>query len=99
VINTLNTAAEDLDSVMKTVGPTELNPAYIAYYRRQADSLDKIEKKLNRVDAALKPLQTNKGFAIDAPDKKTTWLIIYIILGFLAVLSLLFFLRWYIQSS
>jgi len=99
VINTLDTAVKDLDSVMKATGPAELNPAYIAYYRRQADSLDKIEKKLNRVDAALKPLQTNTGFKIDAPDKKTTWLIIYVILGFLAVMSLLFFLRWYVQSS
>lgn len=99
VVNTLNSAVKDLDSIMKKKGPKELNPAYIAYYRRQSDSLDGIEHTLNRIDAALKPLNTKRGYNMPAPDKKTTWLIIYVILGFLAVMSLLFFLRWYVRSS
>jgi len=99
VINTLNGAVEELELVMKAKGPTELNPAYIAYYRRQSESIDDIEHSLNRVDAALETLETTKGYKVPAPDKKTTWLIIYVILGFLAVMSLLFFLRWYVRSS
>jgi hypothetical protein len=99
VVNTLKKTSKALESVMKEHGPTELSPAYIAFYRRQSDRLDEIERELNRVDSALKPLETNRGFDIPAPDKKTTWLVIYIILGFLAVMSLLFFLRWFVKSS
>lgn len=99
VDNTLSGALEELEVVSKEVGPETLSPEYIAFYRRQADRLDDIERDLNRVDSALKPLDTKRGFDIPAPDKKTTWLIIYIILGFLALVSLLFFLRWYVRSS
>jgi len=99
VENTLKGALEALEGVMKEVGPETLSPAYISFYRRQADRLDEVERDLNRVDSALKPLDTNRGFDIPAPDKKTTWLIIYVILGFLALVSLLFFLRWYVRSS
>ncbi len=99
VENTLNGALETLGNVAKEVGPETLSPSYIAFYRRQADRLDDVERELNRVDSALKPLDTKRGFDMPAPDKKTTWLIIYIILGFLALVSLLFFLRWYVRSS
>ncbi len=99
VESTLNSALEALEAIMTEVGPETLSPAYIAFYRRQADRLDAVEQDLNRVDAALKPLETKRGFDMPAPDKKTTWLIIYMILGFLAIVSLLFFLRWYVRSS
>jgi hypothetical protein len=99
VENSLKLALEALDEVMAAKGPETLSPAYISFYRRQADSLDGIEQDLNRVDAALKPLETKRGFDIPAPDKRTTWLIIYVILGFLALVSLLFFLRWFVRSS
>jgi hypothetical protein len=99
VINTLNSAVEELDSIMKSVGPKDLNPDYIAYYRRQSDRLDAVEHELNRVDSALKPQVTERGYAPPAPDAKTTWLIIYVILGFLAAISMLFFLKWFVQSS
>ncbi len=99
VENTLSSALEALKLIAKEVGPETLSPEYIAFYRRQADRLDDVERELNRVDSALKPLETKRGFDIPAPDKKTTWLIIYIILGFLALVSLLFFLRWYVRSS
>jgi hypothetical protein len=32
---------------------------------------------------------------IPRPDRRTTWVIIYIILAFLALFSLAFFFRWY----
>lgn len=99
VDNMLNAAAVTLETVMQEQGPDDFTPAYIAFYRRQADRLDAIEQDLNRIDAALKPLETNKGFRPPAPDKKTTWLIIYGILGFLGLFSLLFFLRWFVKSS
>ena len=99
VANMLDEAEARLTEVAGEKGPEGLTPAYIAFYRRQADRLDAIEQTVNRIDAALKPLETKRGFDIPAPDKKTTWLVIYAILGFLALISLLFFLRWFAKSS
>lgn len=99
VANMLDEADARLAVVAGENGPDGFTPAYIAFYRRQADRLDVIEQDLNRIEAALKPLETKRGFTMPAPDKKTTWLIIYVILGFLALISMLFFLRWFVRSS
>jgi hypothetical protein len=99
VANMLDEAEARLTEVAGEKGPEGLTPAYIAFYRRQADRLDAIEQTVNRIEAALKPLETKRGFEIPAPDKRTTWLVIYTILGFLALISLLFFLRWFARSS
>jgi len=99
VVKMLDEAEARLKEVTVEKGPEGLTPAYIAFYRRQADRLDAIEQVVNRIDAALKPLSPQLGFKIPAPDKRTTWLVIYAILGFLALISLLFFLRWFARSS
>ena len=99
VANTLDDAERRLRALRNETGPDTLSPAYIAFYRRQSDRLDEIERDLNRVDAALSPLETRRGFDIPAPDRKTTWILIYSILGFLAIMSLLFFLRWFVKSN
>ncbi len=99
VANTLDDVERRLEAVRAEVGPETLSPAYIAFYRRQSDRLDDIERDLNRVDAALSPLETRRGFDIPAPDRRTTWIFIYSILGFLALMSLLFFLRWFVKSN
>ncbi len=96
--NMLETSASRLAAVAAEQGPDTFSPAYISFYRRQADRLDAIESDLNRIDSALRPLDTRRGFSIPAPDKKTTWLVIYAILGFLALISLLFFFRWFVKS-
>jgi hypothetical protein len=87
----------ELQAVEKEKGPTTLNEKYVAYYRDQGDRVDVVEQKLNRIKDALKPIDKNTkmGFKAKPPSAKSTWLIIYIILGFLAILSLLFFFRWY----
>jgi cytoskeletal protein RodZ len=51
------------------------------------------------VDAALKPFEPKVGFSAPPPNPKTTWMIIWIILGFLAFLSLVFFFRWYSKTK
>ena len=91
----------DAGEIEKEEGPGTLNAAYVAFYRHQAKRLDVIEMEINRIRAALKPMSqtTRLGFKAKAPSMKTTWMIIYIILGFLAVMSLLFFLRWYGKSK
>ena len=87
----------DLDRIAAETGPEELSDEYVAFYRSQANRLDVIERRINRIEDALKPITATKkwGFNVKPPSPKTTWLIIYIILGFLAVVSLLFFFRWY----
>ncbi len=95
VANTIANARRELDAIAADPAPETLNAAYISYYRRQAERLDGIEESLNRVEAAVRAVATRRGFDMPAPDKRTTWLVIYTILGFLAVMSLLFFLRWF----
>ncbi len=88
---------DELEAVESQEGPADFSDRYVAFYRRQNDQLDRIEQRILRVESALRP-QTNSqkyGFKAKPPSMKTTWLIIYVILGFLAVMSLLFFLRWY----
>lgn len=90
-----------LAAIEKEDGPETLDQHYVAFFRDQARRLDRLEDQINRIKSALKPRSnTSKmGFKAKPPSMKTTWLIIYIILGFLALFSILFFLRWYGKSK
>jgi hypothetical protein len=91
----------DLKEMEKEAGPATLNDRYVAFYRDQSVRLDVIEQKVLRIESALrpKPKTTEYGFKAKPPSMKTTWLIIYIILGFLAIMSLLFFFRWFGKTN
>jgi hypothetical protein len=93
----LSDAMTELAAIEAERGPEKLGPDYVAFYRSQARRLDDLEQRINRVRAALQPIEKTRkfGFRLKAPSMRTTWLIIYGILGFLGVMSLLFFLRWY----
>ena len=97
IAQSLEDLAADVEKAQAEEGPAELSEQYVAFYRRQADRLDAIETRLNRVETALQPVDktTKWGFRVKAPSMKTTWMIIYIILGFLGLMSLLFFIRWF----
>ncbi len=97
VVEGLQQLVAELDAVEASKGPSEFNDRYVAFYRRQNDQLDRIEQRILRVESAMRPQTKNTkyGFKAKPPSMKTTWLIIYVILGFLATMSLLFFLRWY----
>lgn len=86
-----------LDGVEAAQGPETVDAAYIAFHRGQAEALDEIETRLNRILLSLPQIErsTKMGFKVKAPSPKTTWMIIYIILGFLAVMSVIFFFRWF----
>ncbi len=86
-----------LDGVAAEPAPETVDAAYVAFHRTQAVALDEIENKLNRIVMALPQIErtTQLGFRVKAPSARTTWLIIYIILGFLAVMSVIFYFRWY----
>lgn len=93
-------AGAELESVASETGPSEVNDRYIAFYHEQTGKIDAIEDKLSRVDALLQPVRKVKyGLEIQPPSLKTTWGVIWGIIGFLGVVSLLFFLRWYGRSK
>ena len=99
VAATLSGALARIKAVEKARGPSEWSSDYVAFYRQQGKELDEIEAIFNRVDEAIAPLFTKQGFAVPAPDRKTTWLVIWSILGFLGIVSLLFFIRWFGRSE
>ncbi|NQT92285.1 MAG: hypothetical protein HQ559_05960 [Lentisphaerae bacterium] len=98
-------ALEDILAVLEEIsaeeGPEALDEKYVAHYRRQREKVDVVDQKLARIRSAMSPGATTSrlGFSPKAPTMKTTWLIIYIVLGFLAVVSLLFFFRWFGRSK
>lgn len=97
----LESLNQALDVIAEEVGPKELNRDYIAFYRNQAERIDEIEERLNRIETVVKPIERGVDTSIGniKLTRKTTWLLVFIILGFLALLSLLFFLRWYGKSK
>lgn len=101
VLNALDSALSDLDDLAAEEGPTRLDEQYVAFYRDQGQRLNVIEQRIMRIQDAMRPVESTQrfGFNVKAPTMKTTWIIIYIILGFLALMSLLFFLRWYGRSA
>lgn len=90
-----------LTALQQQAGPTTVNQRYVAFYRKQAQTLDELEITLNRVLMAIPKIDRSTKIAhkMKPPSPKTTWLIIYIIMGFLAVFSLLFYMRWYRRSD
>jgi endo-1,4-beta-mannosidase len=77
-----------------------LNEKYVAFYRDQARRLREIERKIERIKAQQQPsVGQRRGFSTKAPSEKTTWLVIWIILGFLAVMALLSMLRWMVRTK
>ena len=101
VANMVDGIVVDLGSVGQEKGPVTFDDRYVAFYREQAGRLDAIERKISRIESALKPKtkSTQLGLNVKPPTPKTTWGIIITIIVFLGVLSLLFFFRWYGRSS
>lgn len=87
----------ELEAVRGLKVPEVVNEDYVAFFREQSRRLALMEQRVSRIESAMRPIEktTRWGFKVKAPSMKTTWLIIYIILGFLAFFSVLFFLRWF----
>jgi hypothetical protein len=90
----------DLAQLKEEKGPAVLNEDYVAFHRQQAERLNAIEGRVLRLEEMFQPRQRPLRFiapvlTLQPPSAKTTWIIIWTIIGFLFVLSLLFFLRWY----
>lgn len=93
-----------LDKIERQPVPGVLNEEYVAFFRAQAQDLNQLESQMLRLEELFQPRE--KPLRIEAPildiqrpSRRTTWGIIYLVLIFLAVISLLFFLRWYGRSK
>ncbi len=91
---------KELDEVKGRKGPEAVNDQYVAFARRQIDDIRAIEGRIQRLEEFFQPSEkpVKNGVPmmdVPRPDKRTTWVIIYIILGFLGIFSFLFFLRWF----
>jgi hypothetical protein len=97
VEDTVRDVLVEIAAVRSERGPDVVSPGYVEFFRAQSGKLDLVEQRIRRIESALRPIERNTlwGFTAQAPSMKTTWLIIYIILGFLALFSLFFFFRWY----
>lgn len=93
----------DLLSIQKRELPAEVNEQYVATARRQAEDIRTMEGRVMRIEELFRqspPNIFNAPILVNPPpSRQTTWMIIYIILAFLGVVSLLFFLRWYGRSK
>jgi ABC-type Na+ efflux pump permease subunit len=101
VENAIDGIMADLSVIIGEVGPSKVDDQYVAFYRAQAERVALVEQRINRVESALKPIERTVrfGFKVKPPSEKTTWALIYIILGFLGLFSVLFFLRWFGKSK
>ena len=90
---------KELDEVKGRKGPDVVNDQYVAFARRQVADVKAIEGRIQRLEEFFQPNEKavigGPIMDVPRPDKRTTWVIIYIILGFLGIFSLLFFLRWF----
>jgi hypothetical protein len=95
---------KQIESIKAEKRPDVVNDQYVAYARQQHESLRDVESRIMRLEELFQPREKPVRFGvpmmeIPRPDRRTTWVIIYIILGFLGVFSLAFFFRWYGRSK
>jgi hypothetical protein len=94
----------ELTDIQGQESPPAPGDEYVAFHRRMAARLDEAQTRVVRLEELFQPRQKPQNIFgapilnVRPPSSRTTWIIIYIILGFLLVVSLLFFLRWYGKS-
>ena len=67
---------------------------------RIKEDVDKLEKLLIYIGGPPSPeMLEDSELKSDAPDDRTTWVIIFIIMGFMGLLGVVFFFTWHQQSQ
>jgi hypothetical protein len=91
----------ELKAIQAAKAPAELNEKYVAFYREEGRQLDDVATKLERIKALLKPVtgQTHGVGTFKPPTPKTTWLIIWGILAYLALMTIIVMVRWMVRSK
>jgi hypothetical protein len=101
VVHDIELVIKELIAVKAEKVPDVVNEEYVASVRRKTEALKGIESRLIRLEELFQPREKPQDIFgapilnVKSPSRQTTWMIIYIILGFLAVVSLMFYLRWF----
>ena len=82
-----------LDHLAATKHPFSVDTAWIASYRARDRDLAKLEARYARLESLFRA--DVPGMGVLVPDVRTTWLIIYTILGFVAVVAAASYVRWH----
>jgi hypothetical protein len=95
---------KEIESLKAEKKPDVINAQYVAHARKQHENLIELEARIMRLEELFQPREKPVRFGvpmmeIPRPDRLTTWVIIYIILGFLGLFSVAFFFRWYGRSK
>lgn len=91
----------EMKAIKAEKAPAELNEKYVAFYREEGRRLDDVATRLDRIKTLLKPVsgQMHGVGRIKPPTTKTTWLIIWGILGYLAIMTIVVMIRWMGRSK
>ena len=98
VIQSIEAALKDLDALRQGGAAQAITPERVASFRDDLRKLNVVENRIFRLEQMLRTAQKQTLVElpnVPRPERRTTWVIIYSILIFLGVVSLLFFLRWY----
>ncbi|MBW1926568.1 MAG: hypothetical protein JRI35_05115 [Deltaproteobacteria bacterium] len=100
---------EDLiDEILKTQKDEAISSSqHIGVYRTNTKALAHLKEEINEMEKILRkeggPLTpdmlTKTKFDTEAPTKTATWIVIFVIIIFLAFLSLIIFFTWYRQAK
>ena len=97
----IKSVVDELQSLAQVKAPEGMNEQYVVYARKQSVELSRIEGRVMRVEELFQPREKPQDIFgapmlnVKPPSRRSTWIIIYSILGFLGMVSLLFYLRWY----
>lgn len=86
VSDKLRSVLVGVKKLRETSGPQMLDARYVAFFRKQSREVAELERALARIQELAVQAFT-PGTNTPPPDPHTTWLIIYTILGFLALFS------------
>lgn len=105
VVEDVDKLLKDIEAIKGQKRPETMSEAYVAFARSQVASIREIEGRVMRLEELFQPREKPQQIFgapmlnVKPPSRRTTWMIIYIILGFLGLVSLLFYLRWYGKSK
>ncbi|TFH15093.1 MAG: hypothetical protein E4H02_08575 [Lentisphaerales bacterium] len=86
--NSLSNALSRLATLESVSPPTEVNEAYIAFFRQQAEQLALIAAQIDRAASTSPPEEPRAS-------RRMTWIVLCTTLLFVAVISIVLLLRWY----
>lgn len=105
VVEDVEKVLKDIEGIKGQKAPETMSEAYVAFARSQVSRIRDVEGRVMRLEELFQPREKPQQvfgapmLNVKPPSRRTTWIIIYIILGFLGLVSLTFYLRWYGKSK